>query len=526
MVDFEGIWPWPKGTRSTQEFGTNPGGVNPGGGHTGLDAGLPIGTPLRAPADGVITFEGWAVLGNNPYLLTDGGGICLAEDFGNNLPATIMGHLSTTFVSKGDRVKRGQIICESGNTGRWTTGPHVHLEALPPFYDMNKGNTYGRVNPRLYFTKYWEDLNVPTLLQPHQRETMTKVWERTAPDHTSDLTRVKLWDEELIFDFDAYILGSDPHGDGNRVWFKSLHRGTYYHSSGFKDMDTHNLPNITPPPFVPPVQPAPEPAPEPAPTGVLHGIDVSNHQGDINLALMPGDFMAIKVSEGVGWADAKAERNARNVPEGVQRILYHYARPDKGNKAEDELAWFIECALKIARPGDILCLDWEHGTPEELGHVEWVDIFCTGLQFRFGGIPLPYMGRKGIDAAGERWAPVEAKFPHLWYPAYGKDQTIEGYHPEQNGARPPVVWGGKPMLIWQYSQRGRLPGYTGDLDLNVAYCSREELAALGITRLAAEPDPTPVPVPVPDPKPAPEPKAPPTKDQPISALVDYYKEQQ
>lgn len=150
------IWPWPEGTVISQEFGTNPGGVNPAGGHTGRDAALPVGTPLRAPCDGVITFEGWANLNNNPYLLTDGGGICLVLDEGDGKPAFIMGHLSETLVSAGQRVRKGDVIAKSGNTGKWTTGPHCHLEVLPPLYDLYS-STYGRVNPRLWCSEYWSE---------------------------------------------------------------------------------------------------------------------------------------------------------------------------------------------------------------------------------------------------------------------------------------------------------------------------------------------------------------------------------
>ena len=82
------IWPWPKGTTITQEFGSFPGGVNPSGGHTGKDAALSVGTPLRAPFDGVIVFEGWANLNNNAFLLTDGGGICVVLDGGDGKPAS------------------------------------------------------------------------------------------------------------------------------------------------------------------------------------------------------------------------------------------------------------------------------------------------------------------------------------------------------------------------------------------------------------------------------------------------------
>ena len=151
------IYPWPKGTSISQYFGTNPGGVNPSGGHTGMDAVLDVGTPLRSPCDGVVVFEGWANLGNNPYLLTDGGGIVLVIDAGPGKPAFVMGHLSETMVSVGDPVKTGQVVAKSGNTGKWTTGPHCHLEVLPPVYNLGT-DTYGRVNPVLYCTTWWEDI--------------------------------------------------------------------------------------------------------------------------------------------------------------------------------------------------------------------------------------------------------------------------------------------------------------------------------------------------------------------------------
>jgi GH25 family lysozyme M1 (1,4-beta-N-acetylmuramidase) len=496
--------------------------VNPAGGHTGLDAALPIGTPLRAEADGIVTFEGWANINNNPYWLTDGGGICLAIDFGDGKPASIKGHLSSTFVSVNDRVKQGQIVAESGNTGKWTTGPHCHEEFLPPFYDMAKSNTYGRVNPRNYCSAYWEDVQAPpvTILLPYQRETATFVRERNAPDHNGTLI-IKEWGPELIFDFKGYVIGSDPHNDGNRVWFVSKYRDTFYHSSAFKDMDIHDLPNLTPPPTTaPPTQPKPE---EPQPyTGVLHGVDVSGHQKDIDLAALGGDFIAIKATEGDGWEDPFLALNARKA-EHTQRLFYHWARPDLGNTAEAELSWFLKCLAPYLRPGDILALDWEDDRIN-LGDVGWTQEWLDGADARRGGTSILYAPGKALDAAGPGWEPVETRHP-LWYPDYNHGQPIEGFHPERAGARPPVVWGAKSMLIWQYSAQGKLPGYNGPLDLNVAFCSREELAALGVTRITDQvTDPEPEPT-DPEPEPTPTPTAPPTIDQPISALVDYYKEQ-
>jgi len=537
MVDY--IWPWAKGTRASQEFAANPNlnadpnNPNPRGGHTGLDAALPAGTPLRAEADGTVVFEGWANLSNNPYLLTDGGGIGLVIDFGNNKPMSLKGHLSSTFVSVGDQVKQGQIVCESGNTGRWTTGPHCHEEFMPPVYFLTSP-TYGRVNPRNYCTAYWEDVialqpaggDIKILLKGYQRETQTKVWERTAPDNSSDITKVKLWDEETIFDFGGYVIGADPFGDGNRTWFKGRYSDVYFHSSAFKDMDTHDLPNLTPvatvptPPII--ITPAPEPKPEEPPvvvvpdyTSYLHGADISEHQGKINAGVLAGDFIGIKATEGDGWLDPEFydnEAEARTVDR--PRIFYHFARPDLGNTAAAELRWFLSVVGPKLRLGDIMALDWE-AEKADLSDVPWADAWLTGAQDKHGGTPLLYAGARGVDAGGARWEPVETRFP-LWYPAYGAGQVIEGFQPGQAGARPPVVWNGKPMLIWQYTSNGRLAGYPDRLDLNVFMGTRADLTALGITKLPAT---------TPEPKPEEPAKVLPTADQPIQALIDYYKEQ-
>lgn len=501
----EYIWPWPKGTQASQEFGTNPGGVNPSGGHTGLDAALPAGTPLRAEADGVVVFEGWANLANNPFLLTDGGGICLAIDFGEGKPMSIKGHLSATFVSYGERVKQGQIVCESGNTGRWTTGPHVHEEFLPPVYSLTSP-TYGRVNPRNYCTAYWEDINQPVL--PHQRETLTKVWQRTAPEHRNDGNRVKLWDENLVFDFRAWTRGTDPYGDGNDVWFVGAYTDTYFHSSAFKDMGTHDLPEISR------EQPTPPPVPDPAPVvpdfAHLNGIDVSNHNARADLAVIPADFIWIKASEGVGWVDPELAQNvaeARRNPRSPIIGFYHFARPlvTEGNTAQAEADWFMQCIKPYMQIGDLTSLDWE---AENQDRTDWAKEFCDRLKFALGSRSFIYAGTGAINAGN--WAEAEAEYP-LWYPNYEANEP----GPFNPAPAPSHTTWTSGLKIWQYTSRGRLAGYEGDLDLNVFYGTREELMSYG-TR-------PPVIIP-PDPNPDPEPAKLPGLDDKIRDLVDYYRE--
>lgn len=84
--------------------------------HNGIDIAVPLGTPVRATGDGVVRF-----VGN-----TDGYGLRVEIDHGNGL-VTLYAHLSETNVVPGQRVRRGEVIAKSGNTGS-STGPHLHYE--------------------------------------------------------------------------------------------------------------------------------------------------------------------------------------------------------------------------------------------------------------------------------------------------------------------------------------------------------------------------------------------------------------
>ena len=83
--------------------------------HMGLDMAVPEGTPVHAPAAGVIT------LAESDFVLT-GGTVLIDHGFG--LTSSLL-HLSRLDVKVGQQVARGQVIGASGMTGR-ATGPHVH----------------------------------------------------------------------------------------------------------------------------------------------------------------------------------------------------------------------------------------------------------------------------------------------------------------------------------------------------------------------------------------------------------------
>lgn len=83
--------------------------------HYGLDVAAPEGTPLRAPAPGVVTFA-------EPDLYLTGGTLTL--DHGHGISSTFI-HLSRLDRQVGDRVEQGEVLGAVGATGR-ATGPHMH----------------------------------------------------------------------------------------------------------------------------------------------------------------------------------------------------------------------------------------------------------------------------------------------------------------------------------------------------------------------------------------------------------------
>lgn len=84
--------------------------------HEGIDVVAPLGSPIEAPAAGVVTDAGWESGYGNTVTLDHGYGI-----------VTKFAHASKLLVKTGQHVSRGQRIALVGNTGL-ATGPHLHYE--------------------------------------------------------------------------------------------------------------------------------------------------------------------------------------------------------------------------------------------------------------------------------------------------------------------------------------------------------------------------------------------------------------
>lgn len=131
--------------------------------HAGIDLAAAVGTPIIAPADGVVTFAGrypakrsigWWRYGN-----------LVALEHGDRF-VTLYAHCDTVAVETGQTVSQGDVLATVGNTG-WSTSPHLHYEVRR----MDDEGQLKPVDPRIYILDHrWRD------------EEQVLIRARTAPD--------------------------------------------------------------------------------------------------------------------------------------------------------------------------------------------------------------------------------------------------------------------------------------------------------------------------------------------------------
>ncbi|QDG65855.1 M23 family metallopeptidase [Pseudarthrobacter sp. NIBRBAC000502772] len=196
----------------SQDFGDNPtaglpashwiikqfGNYQPDG-HTGTDYPCPVGTPVRAVADGTVLHAGYygGTYADNPFWISPGfAGYCYVVDHGAFIG--IYGHCRDggALVHVGQRVTEGQILGPSGNTGA-STGPHLHFEVLPDGYVLNS-YMYGRINPARLFAGITAQSATITPLEddmtPEERTTLFAVLDKIN-GNTDALPKPQYWND-------------------------------------------------------------------------------------------------------------------------------------------------------------------------------------------------------------------------------------------------------------------------------------------------------------------------------------------
>lgn len=221
--------------------------------------------------------------------------------------------------------------------------------------------------------------------------------------------------------------------------------------------------------------PITSPPEEPPMATTVSGVDVSNHQGVVDwvhVAANGVQFALIKASGDEGptnvFLDAEFPTNwAQSRALGLVRGAYHYARPSQVSPAAS-VTTFQRAIQAVGglKPGDLIALDLEDpGVPDKTSLHQWTAEWLALAEEVFGVAPVKYSARYYTSTHDLEHADLE-RWP-TWWASY---QTTQ----------PAGVTGWKPLSIWQYSASGRVPGISGDVDLNVFNGTVAELRALGL----------------------------------------------
>ena len=192
---------------------------------------------------------------------------------------------------------------------------------------------------------------------------------------------------------------------------------------------------------------------------MLKGIDISRYQTGINISNLDIDFVIVKATEGVGYSDPNYIEYLESAMNSNKKIgLYHYARPDLGNTAEDEATWFISKAKNYIKKA-ILVLDWEVNT----SNTTWAYNFLKSVYEKTGVRPIIYMSASPANSYD--WTRVVNGNFGLWVASYGANTGAPGTPPTNR------YW---PFyILWQYTSKGYINGYSKNLDLDYFYGTRD-----------------------------------------------------
>ena len=178
----------------------------------------------------------------------------------------------------------------------------------------------------------------------------------------------------------------------------------------------------------------------------MYGIDISNHQRNIDLTAGKYDFAIIKATEGVSFKDPSFEKFAVQLTKLNKLVgCYHFARPDLNGTTldmEEEADWFISVVRKAGLLNKaILVLDWE---TEPMDREDLLNAFILRVENQTGITPFIYASKSKLKS-WKNWRAIThcpiwmAVWPNISRPSVGVDPGFT--KPDKT-----VNWS-----IWQYT---------------------------------------------------------------------------
>ena len=209
-------------------------------------------------------------------------------------------------------------------------------------------------------------------------------------------------------------------------------------------------------------------------------LDISNWQRGINLSAIPDlHGVVVKATQGSDYASPSWPDQIRQVLDlGLLPGAYHYV----GGQGIDAEATKFVSAIQPYLGRVLVCLDWEDSQNVKWGDVAYLQALAREVMSRTGVKKVcVYCSRSSMP-----WSVIDAEGGVSWMARYASNEPVFGWQAT------PWAEGDPACDIRQYTGRGRLPGWAGDLDLDKCYMTAEEwMEAASVGEV--QPVPTPVP---------------------------------
>ena len=216
----------------------------------------------------------------------------------------------------------------------------------------------------------------------------------------------------------------------------------------------------------------------------LNGVDVASYQSKLKpSAMTTTQFVIVKFTQGTWYVNPYADAQY-SAAKAAGKLLgaYHYA---EGGNAKAEAQYFVKALGN--RVGEcILALDWEGAQNPTFGSgkdVTWCLTWLNEVYRLTGSRPLIYMSKSVCRKYD--WSAVAGQYP-LWCAQYGSNNATDYQSNPWTDSNGFGAW--KSDTIRQYSSKGRITGYSANIDIDKAYLTAEQWRAMakGTTTKAPE----------------------------------------
>jgi GH25 family lysozyme M1 (1,4-beta-N-acetylmuramidase) len=201
----------------------------------------------------------------------------------------------------------------------------------------------------------------------------------------------------------------------------------------------------------------------------LNGIDIASYQKTLVPAQMTTtDFIIIKATQGNSYLNPTFKTQYQQAKAAGKLLgIYHYI---DGSGADAEANYFVNAVKSVGGIGEaILAVDQESGQNSAWGNITYVKQLMDKIYSLTGVKPFIYVQH----SAAAVYNNIQAAGYPLWGAQYANyNQTNYQSSPWRDGKN----WGnwGADPKIRQYSSAGRIPGYAGNLDLDLFYGTKED----------------------------------------------------